>query len=202
MSDPAQPDGHDARRPLASPAEAMRERGKSPELAAFLAWVIPGAGHLYAGHRVKGAGGLVFILGLFLYGLLLSRGEAISLENEKGHPYAFLAQVGVGLPTGVGLLYSHGKLPGGWHLERPRTRDEWKAPEYARTLPDVDTGLLFTMIAGLLNLLLIHDALGGVPGGQARRQEERRRRKRLDALREELAQEQAAGSTAPPDGAV
>ncbi len=44
------------------------------------------------------------------------------------------------------------------------------------------------MIAGLLNLLLVHDALGGVPGGLMRRREEKKRRERHDALRAELAE--------------
>jgi TM2 domain-containing membrane protein YozV len=189
----------DAKQPLEDPVEAMREQGKSPELAAVLAWLLPGAGHLYAGHFVKGSGGLVLVLGLFLWGLFLSNGEAVSLENEQGHPYAFLAQIGAGAPTLAGLAYAHGKFPGDFKLDRPRKGEaRLRAAEYARTLPDVDSGLLFTMIAGLLNLLLIHDALGGVPGGLARRQEERRRQARLDALRAELAEAEPAAEEREP----
>ena len=88
----------------------------------------------------------------------------------------------------MALAYSHGRLP-------------WKPPEidihdeaYIARLPAVDAGLLFTMVAGLLNLLLIHDALCGVPGATLRRQEEERRRAAREALREEL------GGPAP-DGA-
>jgi TM2 domain-containing membrane protein YozV len=190
---------------LDDPADAMRARGKSPELAAFLAWIIPGAGHLYAGHVVKGAGGLVFVMGLFVAGLFLSGGEAVSLKGdpnrEIGHPYAFLAQIGVGIPTGIGLLYSHGMLPGPKPV-LPLTGAEFAAQSYARGHPDRDTGLLFTMIAGLLNLLLIHDALSGVPGALVRRADERRRQSRLDALRAEVLAEReaaAAAAEAPSD---
>jgi TM2 domain-containing membrane protein YozV len=161
-------------------ALAMRAGGKSPEVAAVLAWLVPGAGHIYAGHVVKGAGALVFVLGLFVWGLFLSGGEAVSLDNTAGHPYAFLAQVGVGLPTGAGLAYSQ-KV-----LERPTTKAERAGPVYSRGHPDRDLGLLFTMIAGLLNLLLIHDALSGIPGGVARRKDEERREKRLADLRAEV----------------
>ena len=188
---------------LDDPADAMRARGKSPELAAFLAWIIPGAGHLYAGHKVKGAGGLVFVLGLFVAGLFLSGGEAVSLQGdpnrEIGHPYAFLAQIGVGIPTGMGLLYSHGMLPGPKPV-LPMTGTEFAAQSYARGHPDRDTGLLFTMIAGLLNLLLIHDALSGVPGALARRADERRRRSRLDALRKEVLAEREAAKAEETEG--
>jgi hypothetical protein len=165
----------------------MRAQGKSPEVAAVLAWLVPGAGHLYAGHKVKGAGGLVFVLGLFLCGLWLSGGEAVSLRDRFGHPYAFLAQVGAGGPTGLGLLISR-------KHHYPQSEEELRSLEYTRGYPDRDTGLLFTMIAGLLNLLLVHDALNGVPGALGRRRDERLRRKRLDALREELLAERAGQS--------
>ena len=115
---------------LEDAAETLRARGKSPEVAAVLAWLIPGAGHLYAGHLVKGGGTLVFVLGLFVWGLFLSGGEAVSLDNTAGHPYAFLAQVGVGLPTGAGLAYSH-KV-----LERPTTKAERVDIRTGRSLPD------------------------------------------------------------------
>ena len=170
------------------PVEAMRLRGKSPEVAALLAWLIPGAGHLYAGYRIKGTGGLVLLLGLFLTGLFCSGAEAVSLRPEGGHEYAFVAQVGAGLPTLLGLAYTHGKLPGS-----PAEAPDHRTPEYAARLPAIDTGLLLTMVAGLLNLLLIHDALSGVPGGRARRRDELMRRRRLDALRAELAAETAGG---------
>lgn len=179
------------------PARAMRERGKSPELAALLAWLVPGSGHLYAGHPVKGIAALVCVLGLHLAGLFLSRMEAVSLDKEEGHPYAFLAQIGVGLPTLVALGYTHGHLPG-----LPPARPDYQDAEYVARLPDVDTGLLFTMIAGLLNLLLVHDALSGVPGALVRRLEEERQRERLDAIKAEQARAAAPDRPPPPDGAA
>lgn len=174
------------------PADLMRKRGKSPELGAFLAWMVPGAGHLYAGHLVKGVGGLVLVLGLFVAGLALSRGDAVSLREVGGHEYAFLAQIGAGGPTALGLAYNHGKLPA--FLVDPPEYPDFEDPAYAARLPDLDTGLLFTMVAGLLNLLLIHDVISGVPGGLARRREEERRRRRREALRAELAAEQATAA--------
>jgi hypothetical protein len=176
------------------PIDAMRARGKHPEVAAVLAWLIPGTGHLYAGHPIKGLVSLVLILGMFLAGLWVSRCEAVSLDGEMGHPYAFLGQVGVGLPTGLALAYTHGKLP--WKPDREG--DDWQSPAYVARLPQVDTGLLLTMIAGLLNLLLIHDALNGIPGALHRRLEDDRQRRRLDALRAELEREQKGPDAPPP----
>lgn len=176
------------------PIDAMRARGKHPEIAALLAWLIPGTGHLYAGHPLKGFISLVLVTGTFLVGLWVSRCEAVSLEGEMGHPYAFLGQVGVGLPTGLALAYSHGALP--WKPDREA--GYFSEPGYVANLPDVDTGLLLTMVAGLLNLLLIHDALNGIPGALQRRLDEARQRRRLDALRAELERERAQ---APPEAA-
>lgn len=179
------------------PAELLRSRGKSPELAAVLAWLVPGLGHLYAGFWTKGLVSLVLLLGLWVAGMWLSRGEAISLHPEEGHPYAFVAQVGVGLPTGLGVLHSKGQLPGFEPRESARYQDEaWVA-----RLPDQDTGLLFTMVAGLLNLLLVYDALQGVPGAIARRAEEARTRRRIEQLRAELEKE-AAAAGGPGGGAA
>src|SRR5690606_5618993 len=107
-------------------------------------------------------------------------------------------QIGAGGPTALGLAYNHGKLPA--FLARPPERPHVEDPAYAARLPDLDTGLLFTMVAGLLNLLLMHDVLSGVPGGLARRREEERRRRRREALRAELAAEQAAAAQATPGG--
>ncbi len=177
------------------PIDVMRARGKHPEIAALLAWLLPGSGHIYAGHRIKGLVSMVLITGTFLAGLWVSRCEAVSLQGEMNHPYAFIGQVGVGLPTGLALAYSHGKLP--WKPDRGE--GYFGEAEYVARLPDVDTGLLLTMVAGLLNLLLIHDALNGIPGALQRRLEESRQRRRLEAMRAELERERAGASPdAPP----
>lgn len=172
------------------PIEAMRLRGKIPELAAVLAWLVPGLGHLYAGYPIKGAVALVLLLGMHVAGLVVSRGDCVSLDQEHGHPYAFVAQLGAGLPTGAALAYAHGKLP--WKPPALEVHD----PEYVARLPDVDVGLLFTMVAGLLNLLLIHDLLCGVPGAALRRAEEARLARRLEALKAELQREAGAAQPA------
>ena len=58
-------------------------------------------------------------------------------------------------------------------MTKPRpTQKEDLIPENIPKLPRLDEGLLYTMIAGLLNLLLIHDALLGAPGALLRRDRE------------------------------
>jgi hypothetical protein len=158
------------------PVEELSKRGKSVELAALLAFLLPGMGHVYLGKRGKGLVAFVLIVGLFLSGLWLSSGEAVWLDKEYGHPWAFCAQVGAGLPAGAGLLRSHSyevKTALGIKSEPPPPPPTvWQTPEYVRELPHQDEGLLFTMVAGLLNLLLIHDAFCGAPGASAAREED------------------------------
>ena len=136
---------------------------------------------------------MVLLTGLFGAGLFLSHWEAVSLDPETGHRLAFATQAPAGLPTGLALAVHKGWILG---VDPPASPTERvRDPDYIAQLPHNDTGLLFTMIAGLLNLLLIHDALSGCPGGAMRRAEEAARRKRLDALRDELAAEQADAKT-------
>lgn len=175
------------------PVEAMRERGKKPEIAGALAWLIPGAGHFYAGHKIKGVLAFVLLGGLFLAGVVRSRGECVSLRKPDGHQFAFMAQIGAGLPTLAALAYDAEKIPGLTPGYKTILRSDHE--EYSHQVPRSETGLLFTMIAGLLNILLVWDALSGVPGGTQRRINEARRDRKLDALREEI--KAAAGEAAP-----
>jgi hypothetical protein len=156
-----------------------RARGRHPEIAAFLAFVLPGLGHVYLGKQFKGFVAFVFLVGLYAAGLFITRGECVSLDKEWGHPYAFFAQVGCGLPTGLGLLRTHveavKKVVGGDDTvhQYPKpwdSHDDAEVEAFTKRLPGLDEGLLYTMIAGLLNLLLIHDALLGAPGGLLRRE--------------------------------
>lgn len=187
------------------PIEAMRERGKKPEIAGALAWLIPGAGHFYAGHKVKGVLAFVLLGGLFLAGVVRSRGECVSLRKPDGHQFAFMAQIGAGLPTLAALAYDAEKIPGLTPGYKTILRSDHE--EYSHQVPRSETGLLFTMIAGLLNILLVWDALSGVPGGTQRRINEARRDRKLDALREEIkaaageAAPEASGESSPEDGA-
>jgi len=155
-------------------AEA-RARGRHPEIAAVLAFLIPGLGHIYLGKSFKGVVAFVFLVGLYAAGLFVTRGECVSVDKEKGHPYAFFAQVGCGLPTGLALLRSHSAEVKKWFGNEPGADSyeerDYEKDEFVARLPKLDEGLLYTMIAGLLNLLLIHDAFLGAPGGLLRREE-------------------------------
>jgi hypothetical protein len=180
--------------PVATPPQVTVEL-RDPALAAFLAWLWPGSGHLYQRRWGKGVLFMVCILGTFFYGLFIGSGRVVYAswrEGDRRLPY--VCQVGVGLPALPALVQAyrvkHGRYPlwGGLmappRLSAPEQLDPADpAPE---TLSDLhliqghrfELGTLFTMIAGLLNVLAIYDAWGGPvvfeaePSGGGRKKEE------------------------------
>jgi hypothetical protein len=145
---------------------------KDPALAAFLAWLIPGAGHLYQGRTAKGLLFMVCILGTFFWGLVLGNGKVVYASwrpNDKRLPY--LCQVGAGLPALPAMVEAYrarnNKPPLFGGMMRPpklpaHQGDFDELAEWHRDLNRYfELGTVFTMIAGLLNILVIYDAWGG-----------------------------------------
>ena len=155
---------------------------KDPALAAFLAWLIPGLGHLYQGRYAKAVLFFVCILGTFAYGLYLGGNSSLgwgrvvyfSWGQEKRLPY--LCQVGAGLPAMPALVQANRMSNGRkvwWNgfMAPPRpdnaidadpNHDQPTANELHLKLHRYfELGTVYTMIAGLLNILAIYDAWGG-----------------------------------------
>lgn len=74
-------------------------------LAGTLAWLIPGAGHIYQRRYFKGVVYLVCILGIFVWGSSMGEAKAVHLRwdgstsdaKTRHRSLGYLAQVGVGL---------------------------------------------------------------------------------------------------------
>ncbi len=80
---------------------------KSPVVAGFLSALLPGAGHIYAGHYKDG------ITSLFLNGLFIA-GTVVALQQEN---YAVAGVVGViGLPFYVGNIYGAANAATKWNI--------------------------------------------------------------------------------------
>jgi hypothetical protein len=167
--------------PTASEA-ALEVDLKDPLVAGFLAWLVPGAGHVYQGRIAKGILFFVCILGTFFSGLYLGDGRVVYASmrsNDRRLP--FLCQIGVGLPALPALVQAHrvrqGRQPlwGGFmappslsgHVISPDTsgNEVRHADELAKWHYDLhsffELGTVYTMIAGLLNVLAMYDAWGG-----------------------------------------
>ncbi len=186
----------------ASQSEEQSIQLKDPFIAGVLAWLIPGLGHFYQGRNAKGALFAICILGTFLYGLYLGGskedgwGRAVYFSfraNDWRLPW--LCQIGVGLPTvPMTLLQANldkpifngfmapppmpnpdpaGTLDNGPPGRRPEP-DEMNLAWINRMLPHYyELGTVYTMIAGLLNILAVYDACcGPVPAESAKKGDE------------------------------
>jgi hypothetical protein len=150
---------------------------KDPIFAAVLAWLLPGVGHLYQGRTAKGLLFMVCILGTYFFGLSLGDGHVVYASwrtNDVRLPY--LCQVGVGLPALPALVQaqrvSAGKAPlfdgrmAPPHLPDSRNNFDELAQWHKEYNRDFELGTVYTMIAGLLNILAIYDALDGPAFGE------------------------------------
>lgn len=216
-----------------SEGEPVHVNLKDQYWAAFLAWLLPGAGHIYQGRYAKGFLFMVCILSTFLFGLGLGRGRCVYATDSAGKlNYYYIGQVATGLPALPAVVQSiktsGGKDPFFELCERypanfgktemrfrkidrsnpneseaviPRSqtlKDGLMAPPAGPIYEDyVDTlarwhfdykhmfemGVLYTFVAGLLNLLAIYDAFcGPAIVTEAQKEELERRRKKKKGL--------------------
>jgi hypothetical protein len=169
---------------------------KDPRLAAFLAWLVPGLGHIYQGRTGKGVLFFVCIVGTFFYGMYIGGGRVVYASTADVFSMRFLqdrwqyvCQVGAGLPALPALVQrqlvrDHKRPLFGDNFMRPpydappqgeaqftsvdetdRNHTVIHPDELAKWNYDLgdyfEIGTVFTVIAGLLNILAIYDAYGG-----------------------------------------
>ena len=180
---------------------------RSPAVAGVLAWLWPGAGHLYQRRYAKGMLYMICVLSTFIYGLGLGRGRVVYASFQPGDVRWFYPmQLGVGIPAMPAVIQAFKVQDGGdpyfilcerypedypdatlrFKKIDPQERDSLgidktlkdglmappAGPIYERD-PDVlgqwhfdykhmfEIGTLYTIVAGLLNLLVVYDALAG-----------------------------------------
>lgn len=106
--------------------------------AMLLAYVVPGAGHFYLGRRGLAAAFCAIIVALFAIGLAVD-GDLYTLPQSRGSKLKLLATLG---SMGSGALYFlAGRL----------------GPHGTVASPTFEYGRMFTLSAGLMNLLLVLD---------------------------------------------
>ncbi len=153
---------------------------KDPVIAGLLAWLVPGAGHLYQHRRAKAAIFFVCIFGTFMYGMFLGEGRVVyaQWEGPEYRRYPFICQAAVGLPSlpAMVLAWTGGESFFGTKWYVPPEIFGGKSPEldelHLRLNRRFELGTVFTMIAGLLNVLAIYDAVCGPAYSVARRKKE------------------------------
>jgi TM2 domain-containing membrane protein YozV len=107
-------------------------------VAVILAWLVPGAGHVFLGRRERGIAWFVIIVVLFVLGLSID-GALYSLSETHGSLLRVLASFG---SMGSGVLYFIARAMG---------------PHGSVTSSTYEYGTTFTLSAGLMNLLLVLD---------------------------------------------
>ncbi len=155
---------------------------RNRSLAALLAWLLPGAGHFYQGRHTKGSLFLVCILTTWVIGFALGGGHVVYASWQPGDRrwhYALQAGVGVAaLPALIqgnlmrqrtnrdgSTMENYRPYWGGFMAPPLRPVFEDRADEvsawYAVHGAGYEMGTWYTMIAGLLNILVIYDAYAG-----------------------------------------
>jgi MFS family permease len=152
----------------------MVVRLRRPALAALLAWLVPGAGHWYQGRSGKAAVFSLCIISMYFIGMVIGGGKVVyaswRVEDYRWH---LLCQSGVGIMAIPAFLQHDSQGEGilGSFLAPPRNTAElsnW----HKETASGFDLGTLYTMIAGLLNYLVVFDAYSGplpMPGQKSKR---------------------------------
>jgi predicted small lipoprotein YifL len=171
-------------RAIATPDPALNIDLKDPPFAALLAWLVPGLGHIYQGRTGKGILFFVCIIGTFLYGFYIGGGRVVYASTTPSifSRWQYFCQLGVGLPAMPALVQRFRAMNGNGPLAddafmRPpgmvgpfQSRDESnntvvQPDELAKWNHDLgerfEMGTVYTVIAGLLNVLAIFDAYGG-----------------------------------------
>ena len=139
---------------------------RDPHVAALLAWILPGAGHLYQRRTGKGLLFMICILGTYFFGLALGEGKVVYASwNQVEKRWQYPLQLGVGLPAAPAIAQSLRVRQGnppllGGIMAPPRDQEQLSDWHYRLSMR-FEMGTLYTMIAGLLNILAIWDAFAG-----------------------------------------
>ncbi len=165
--------------------------GMSGLLGGVLSYLVPGLGQIYQGRVGKGVLFLVCLYGMFFYGWYLGQWSNVYLPPpEKGYSWMpsvgtsllnrlpFTCQFWIGAVAWPSIWqYNHWSIPGAEaspflrNLQRtPPENAEQKDKDWTgKSINEMqadgdktwDLGLVYTMVAGILNILVIYDAAAG-----------------------------------------
>jgi hypothetical protein len=157
-------------------------------LAAVLSYLVPGLGQIYQGRYGKGVLFMVSLLGMFMLGQAMGQWQNVYLPREREgnarargiaalylglfNRWQYGGQVWIGIAAWPALYHSFQTPPrqeaGPRDDELPFWRkyqtepDEAKVNEFlVNSDKTPDLGWVYTVIAGMLNILVIYDAYAG-----------------------------------------
>ena len=124
-------------------------------VALIAAVALPGAGHFLAGDRRRGLYIGMGIFGLFGTGIFIG---GISVIDRKENDWWFIGQALVG-PATFGIDYYHQTQLKEMTSSGVRLTPDPAVSKYRRSIgKPLDIGILFTAIAGMLNVIAVIDA--------------------------------------------
>src|SRR5947209_7462575 len=141
-----------------------------PYRAAFLAWLVPGLGHIYLGRTGKAILYATCILSLYFLGFALGEGKIVywrwvnPLNNPEKFCLHYVGQFFVGLPALPALIQGTlryldlGPIFWSFMAEPAQNAINGLHPRLSKL---VEIGTIYTTVAGLLNVLAIYDAYEG-----------------------------------------
>ena len=109
-------------------------------ISMILAWIIPGAGHVYLGHRRRAAAFFLIVVFMFIVGVSID-GGLYTFASSGG---SWLKMLASAASMGIGVLY--------FIAQRIGTPGDAVSSTF-------EYGSTFTLTAGLMNLLLVLDCL-------------------------------------------
>ena len=147
---------------------------RDPEIAAFLGWLVPGLGHLYQRRIAKAILYFVCIVGTFVYGIYLGGSSRLGWGrvvyaswNADDKRVSYFGQVGAGLialPALVQATRVRNHNPPLWNgfMAPPGDRPDTTLANLQKDLNRYfELGTVYTLVAGLLNVLAVYDAWCG-----------------------------------------
>ena len=160
-------------------AAAEKDSRPLPYLAAILAWLVPGLGHIYIGRRVRGIIILVTIAATFWTGVAFGGVMTVDYQNQR---WWFTAQMCTGIHGLVGWYRQKAKYNELWDellkdeqfqkqrksyqgqvdpllLRRTYMAKVMQAEEVALVAPTETIARAYAGVAGLLNVMCIFDAM-------------------------------------------
>jgi len=177
MSTDAVPD-----QPPASAPPPAAPAHRPPDLfAAVLSYLVPGLGQIYQGRFAKGLLFLVALWGMFFFGMHLGSWKNVYIfetKNAGGRGLGaaawswvdrvrFVGQAPIGIAAWPAILQYNGKWPVTaeqspfWHEFQSEPDERLLNALQAQGDKRWDLGWVYTVIAGVLNILVIYDALAG-----------------------------------------
>lgn len=120
-------------------------------LTALLAWLVPGLGHIYAGRRRRGTILLITIAATFWAGVAI--GGVQSTIQPTVRSAWFIGQMCTG---------GHALAAWAWGRSRAATHPVSKHPNERAGFLEEDVAVIYTGVAGMLNILIIIDALASM----------------------------------------